>query len=66
MEKKRCRKQSLILDLRMNEISQSEIELSKNGQRTSNPSPGYSLGEGGQTSGMGGIGDKELYCFRRW
>jgi hypothetical protein len=66
MEKKRRRKQSPILDLRMNETSQSEIELSKSGRRTSNPSPGYFLGEGGQTSGTGGIGDKGLYRFRKW
>ena len=50
----------------MNEISQSEIVLSKSGRRTSNPSPGYFLGEGGQTSGTGGIGDKGLYRFRKW
>jgi hypothetical protein len=65
MEKKRRRKQSPILDLRMNEISQSEIELSKSGRRTSNPSPGYFLGEGGQTNGTGGIEDKGLYRFRK-
>jgi hypothetical protein len=66
MEKNRRRKQSPILELRMNESSQSEIELSKSGRRTSNPSPDYFLGEGGQMSGMGGIGDKRLHRFRKW
>jgi hypothetical protein len=60
MEKKRRRKQSPIPDLRINEISQNEIEFSKSGRRTSDPSLGYFLGEGGQTSGTGGIGGKGL------
>jgi hypothetical protein len=50
----------------MNESSQSEIDLSKSGRRTSNPSPDYFLGEGGQMSGMDGIGDKRLHHFRKW
>jgi hypothetical protein len=65
MEKKRRRKQNPILDWRMNESSQSEIELSKSGRRTSNPSPDYFLGEGGQMSGTGDIGDKRLHRFRK-